>query len=276
MGQNNNNNRNSGAPQRTYTNSSGVINQANPANGIEEMDFSIVSTLVTPLTIEMFNPLSSQTIIANTGINSYNPLAGSLLTVAGWPKGSLANQYLAGVVMGDLNLFVSAANPIVPPAASDNICYFDLNGNLIYQPGYVAGVLPAGNVIVSSTISGTSYRLFFEWCRTAIWDLTSIKAQYSEIAQTSSTYNFIDKNVVGTVTKNIVNPANAKSETNFNPLILTASVSQRMKKTTGMQYNVQAFTANAAMTILMNCYFTPLRYSASTKTAVRSTLNNAG
>jgi hypothetical protein len=242
-------------------NNQGVIDQANPSLGLFEFDLSIVSTLTTDLQIELFNAEAAQTEIANSAINNYVPISGVNLSTAGAGgifaaiKGGTANQYIGGVVMGSNDVYINA-NAITTTGNTNNVVYFDMNGNLIYQPGFVAGTQVVGNIVVSCTQNGSSYKHIHNWSRNNDFILHSAKMEFSEIKQIQNPLLIVRRNVRGlSETLEQVVVKGAKNNDQFNPLLLTPKIAMRMQPCTGIRYNVSAFTANAAMTVTANLYY---------------------
>jgi len=242
------------------TNNSGIVNKSNKDLGIIQMDFLLTSTLASNLQIEMFNPESSQMYQVNTDINNYYPGLGSTLIDAGTTlKSSAANGYGVGVVTGIVDFYVNA-NAVTPAAGTDtkNICYFDVNGTAVYQPGYLNGALPAGNVTIQCTTGTTSYRQFFDWCNNHVWNFISQKANYSESGQQSSVFTVTTRTILGDTAKTVITPLSYKTEDQYNPLIITMPIEQKMRANRGIRYIMQAPTGgNASQTVSLNCFISP-------------------
>ena len=239
----------------------GVINSPNPSAGIYELDIEIVSTLATDLNIELFNPESSQFDIINASINDYVPLAGFALEksdlAAGADasfsmNGATADEQYGGVLMGSKTIFVNAAG-FVPLGTTPNVCFFDENGDAIYQPGYKNGVKTAGTVRITATQNNVTYRHIMKWAARNDFDFHSTKAEFSENAQIKNSLNFVKTDVFGSRNVVQVTMKNAKQNTQYNPLLLDLNVGQRVTPNVGINYNMSA-SGTGTQTVTFNIY----------------------
>ena len=232
-----------------------VISTSNPAQGIFEIDVQIISTLTTALQIELFNAECSQFEVANAGVNNFVPLAGFYLGANSIALGGQGNQHIDGVFFGSNDIYINAG-AITPAAASNNVCFFDLNGNAIYQPGFLAGAQVAGNVTISVTQPATNYRHVFNWSKANAFDLHSAQITYSETNQIQNPLLITSRNVRGTTNTDQINVQNSKSNQQFNPLLLNPVIGVRMLPSVGIRWNITQGVVNAnVQTIQANFYY---------------------
>lgn len=258
-------------------NAQGVINAQDPASGIFEIDLQVVSTLTSALQIEMFNRESSQLFTANSNVNNYVPAAPFYLGKADTAgadaaiavSGATANEWLGGLIVGTKDIYING-DSYPPLAATKNVCFIDVNGNAVWQPGFAAGTQVAGNVILSATQAGVTYAQILEWSGHNTFDMHSAKIEYSENGQIANPLNFVKLDVFGNTDKKQINPKNAKSEDQYNPLLLTPALKQRMTPNRGIQYNLSAYTANSAQTVTFNIFMSVIgnKYNPSTGQAL--------
>jgi len=236
------------------------ITNADTENGIYQLDINVVSTLTTGLKIELFNPESSMTILPNSNVNNYIPVNNVYLGTAGASnvfasiKGGTANQYITGVISMSNDIYINA-NAITPTGNTNNVVFYDINGNCVWQPGIVGGIQTAGNVIVSCPDVNTSYRHIMQKLYGQFWDCLSITMKFSENNQLANNLYFTSVNLLGN-TNNvaIINVQTTQQNTQQIANLLNVPTYVPMKPSTGIYYTVSNPVVNAAQTINMNLF----------------------
>jgi len=231
--------------------------------GLSKFDLVITSTMATTLTIELFYHDFSQVKIYDASIQeapqqNYHPL-GATGTALNIKKGTGANDYFLAYTIGGYDAYTNA-NAVTPPAGFNSLAYvfFDENGVLTYQPGYVAGSLDAGIVTVDS--KQTNYRHIWE-----VMGKAAMRVRFSRITvnnvyldQLQEEFSYIQKNIVAASSAVPFSPSTYVTENQNQPNIITIPVNKEVNPKSGFTYDVEPMANNVPNVINMSIFFTPL------------------
>jgi hypothetical protein len=232
--------------------------------GQSKFDLVVTSTLSTDLTIEIFNNDQSQfktfnAAVQKQGQTPYYPVQLNPTPIT-LKVGTGANDYVYGFAVGLFDTFTNAAFPAVPTGAfnSKALCFFDqATGNAVYQPGFVAGSLDAGQVTIAT--KQTNYRHLFEVFGKLSILITAAKIRVNPAyqSQLSEDFSYIQSNIAAAASTVPFSPDTFSDESNLNPNLITYPVNKEINPKTGFTYTVQAQQNNVPNVINMQFFYQP-------------------
>jgi hypothetical protein len=235
-----------------------------------QLDVTITNSMATSLQIELFNYLRTQTktFYANNGCNNYYPMG--IDDSAGWPYNAalyannvetfanplVVNGYVSGLFVGNYVNYVDAnANAGLPPDSKNRV-YFDIYGNLIYQPGLVAGVQPTGNVVVSCNQMPYVQLFGYSGSNKIVMDANKFtfnaEAQTTQMAQTVY-HKFFSSTGVANNQENYT-PSTFFNEQNFQSNIITVPVDKIITDQWGIWYTILEKQSNVNTSATMTMF----------------------
>lgn len=231
--------------------------------GLSKFDLVITSTLSTDLRIELFNHDFSQTDMYNSAVQqapqaNYYPL-GATGTALNIKAGTGANNYFLAYTVGGYDAYTNA-NAVTPPADFNSRAYvfFNENGVLVYQPGYVNGALDAGTVTVDS--KQTNYKHVFKVMGKAAMNVkyarVKVNAAYDD--QLNQEFSYVQSNIVAASSAVPFSTDTYLNENQNQANIVTMPVNKEINPKTGFWYTVLASANNVPNVINMSLFFVPL------------------
>jgi len=245
----------------------------NPTNqgrvALSSFSFVITSTMTTQdVSVEMFNYDLSVTKIYNSAAQSngapqFYPAVGVNGSPVKVPTGDQTTglNWVFLYSVGGQDAFTSAVKGVPTFPAGTNtrgFVYIDVNGQLVYQPGYVNSVLDAGQVTMQS--KQTNYRHVFE-----VSGKSKFAVAYARIfvgatytTQLQNQVLYIQQNILGGTGNVPFNPGDYVTEFQQQPNVITADVNKLINAKSGLTYAVNRMVGGIPNVITMVMFFKPL------------------
>lgn len=215
----------------------------NAADPVVQFTVTITNTMLADLNIELFQFDASQTEMLSPAVNNYVPASATQFGVT-FATGT-ANQYIYGSITGDILKYSNNAGS-TPTASSDNIVGFNASGDLVYQPGYSGGALPAGNVTIKC--AEVPYKLLFKYAGKYPFAINRMRMQFASQNQITQTILEKERSFLGSTTTDQVNPNTYFTPNQFQSLIIDVPTPFQITSERGLNYNILGTTNSAVAT----------------------------